>query len=92
MPNHLFRSFWLQPELSPLEHLCLKSFLAHGHRFVLYSYNKVTNLPEGCVLEDARQILPEDRVFTYESSVHAGSIAPFANLFRYQLLHEYGGW
>jgi hypothetical protein len=92
MPSHLFKSFWLQRELSPLEHLCLKSFIAHGHRFVLYSYNDVGNLPEGCDLEDARQILPEDSVFAYRSSAFAGSVAAFANLFRYKLLHERGGW
>ena len=92
MSNHLFQSFWLQDELPPLEHLCIKSFIAHGHRFRLYSYADVANMPRGCEAADARLVLPEERLFYYESPHHVGSVSAFSNLFRYKLLLEHGGW
>jgi hypothetical protein len=72
--------------------LCITSFIAHGHRFALYSYNEIERLPEGCVLKDARAILPEDAVFGYRTGPVVGSPAAFANLFRYKLLLDRGGW
>jgi Alpha 1,4-glycosyltransferase conserved region len=92
MPTHHFQSFWLQPRLTPLEDLCISSFIAHGHRFTLYSYNEIERVPEGCVLEDARTVLPEDAVFGYRTGPVVGSPAAFANLFRYKLLLDRGGW
>src|SRR6478736_339351 len=47
-----FRSFWYRGALSPYEHLCLKSFVAKGHDFTLYSYDKI-EVPRGVRLEDA---------------------------------------
>jgi hypothetical protein len=78
--------------LSPLEHLCIKSFLTHGHRFVLYVYGEVKNVPPGCALEDATTILPEERVFLQRSGMHVGSPSTFSNQFRYELLRARGGW
>jgi hypothetical protein len=92
MPSQVVQSFWYQQELSPLEHLCIKSFLRHGHGFVLYSYADVRNVPAGCIIEDAAEILPEERVFMYRSGHAAGSVSAFANLFRYKLLHDRGGF
>src|SRR5436305_6172626 len=92
MPAQHFQSFWFQPQLTPLEDLCITSFIAHGHRFTVYSYNEIERLPEGCTLEDARAILPEDALFGYSSGPLVGSPAAFANLFRYKLLLDRGGW
>jgi hypothetical protein len=78
--------------LSPLEHLCIKSFLAHGHTFVLYTYEEVDNVPFGCAIEDARTILPEERVFLVGSGIHIGSACTFSDVFRYELLRARGGW
>ncbi len=49
-------------------------------------------MPAGADLRDASEILPRDRVFCYSSGPGAGSVAAFANLFRYALLAKYGGW
>ena len=87
-----FRSFWFGGPLSPLEHLCLKSFLANGHRFQLYAYDEVENLPEGCELLDAASVVARDRLFFYAHGDHAGTPAGFSNLFRYTLLDRAGGW
>jgi hypothetical protein len=92
VPAQHFQTFWLQPRLSPLEYLCLASFVAHGHELTLYSYERIANVPPGCRLEDARELLPQDAVFTYPGGPLAGSVAAFANLFRYKLLRDRGGW
>ena len=87
-----FRSFWFGKTLSPVEHLCIKSFLAQGHRFQLYAYDEVENLPEGCQLLDAGTVVDRERLFLYAHGDHAGTPAGFANLFRYTLLDRDGGW
>jgi hypothetical protein len=88
---HEFRSLWVGERISPLEYLCIESFLAHGHRYVLYAYGPVAGLPPECELADAGTVLPEEDVFYYGGK-HAGSPAGFANLFRYRLLAHRGGW
>jgi hypothetical protein len=90
--GQVFQSLWLGARLSPLEHLCVKSFLAHGHRFVLYSYDQVDNVPPGTVVEDARAILPADDVFRHDLGSHAGQAGGFSDRFRYELLRARGGW
>jgi hypothetical protein len=90
--THTFQSFWFGPRLSPLEHMCVKSFLAHGHAFILYAYDDVENVPDGCTVEDARAILPREDFFQVQSGDHIGSPSPFSDRFRYELLRAYGGW
>ena len=86
-----FQSFWFGDRLGPCQELCLKSFIDHGHEFDLYSYAQV-RVPTGVRLRDASEILPRDEVFFYPRGKGAGSPACFANLFRYRLLLERGGW
>lgn len=85
------RSFWHRGPLPVRTWLCLKSFIDHGHRFVLYSYDE-PRVPPGVLLLDARTILPESDVFLYATGPGQGSVAAFSNVFRYKLLWEYGGW
>src|SRR5436190_6152307 len=87
-----FRSFWFGKALSPIEHLCVKSFLAQGHRFQLYAYDEVENLPQGCELLDASTVVDRDRLFLYAHGDHAGTPAGFSCLFRYTLVDRDGGW
>lgn len=87
-----FQSLWLGTRLSPLEQLCITSFVAHRHKFILYSYADVENLPQGCELRDARMIVPEEGVFFHRSGIHVGSPAGFSDRFRYELLRRRGGW
>lgn len=92
MTTHVFQSLWLGDRLSPLEQLCIGSFVAHRHRFILYSYAEVENVPTGIELEDARNIVPEEGVFFHRSGIHLGSPAGFSDRFRYELLRVRGGW
>ncbi|TMK66990.1 MAG: hypothetical protein E6G60_01690 [Actinobacteria bacterium] len=88
------QSLWIGPELSTLERLSLTSFVQNGHRVHLYIYDDVAGIPPGVVRRDARKILPADRIFRYgpEAGEGEGSVAAFANVFRYKLLSDRGGW
>jgi len=86
-----FQSFWLGCVLRPCEMLCMKSFIDHGHEFDLYSYESPA-VPEGVRLLKADEILPRSEVFFYRSGRGRGSVACFANMFRYRLLLLRGGW
>jgi hypothetical protein len=92
MPRGLFQSFWHGPHLSPLEHLCICTFLDAGHEFCLYAYDEVGNVPRTCRVEDAATIVPRDELFLHREGIHVGSIGAFSDLFRYRLLLERGGW
>lgn len=87
----IFRSFWYGKPLSPYQQLCLKSFVDHGHEFVLYSYDRV-DVPAGVELKDAAELFPRGRVFFYSDGPGAGSVSAFSNLFRYRLLYDQGDW
>ncbi len=88
-----FQSFWFGDSLPPYQQLAMKSFVDHGHDYVLYSY-KQFDAPKGIMLRDANLILPASRIFFYgdRAGVGRGSVAGFSNLFRYHLLHGFGNW
>ncbi len=88
-PQEPIQGLWIGARLSTLERLTIRSFQCHGHAFHLYVYDEVAAVPRGTVLHDASAIMPASRIFRYSPSA---SYAGFANLFRYQLLHERGGW
>ena len=79
--------FWAYGRLSRLERLSVTSFLDHGYRVVLWSYEPPGNAPRSADLRDARELVAEECVFTYRN----GSYAAFANLFRYKVLSRFGG-
>src|SRR4051794_2405253 len=91
MPKHLFQSFWWGP-LSPYERLCLNSFIDRGHTFDLYTYDPNLAVPAGVQLLDAAAILDQSEFFVYDNEPGRGSPSAFANLFRYKLLRDKGGW
>ena len=92
MARHTFQSFWWGDALSPYEVLCLKSFIACGYGFDLYTFDRDIVVPEGVRVCDASEIIEQDQLFVYEQGFGKGSPAAFANLFRYKLLAERGGW
>jgi len=87
-PNsHVLRSLWIGSKLGVLERLCARSWIHHGHRFELYVYDDVGVVPDGVVLKDANAVIPEREVFLWRESY-----AIFADLFRWALLYEQGGY
>ena len=78
-------SLWIGDELSWLEQLCLQSFLDNGHEVVLYSYDKVKNVPSGVQLADAAEILPAEKIIRH---ARTGSPAYHADVFRLHMLRD----
>jgi len=79
-------------ELKLLERLSIASFLANGHPYHLYVYEEPADIPKGVDLHDANTIIPREHIFTYPYGKAKGGLGGFANLFRYRLLSEKGGW
>ena len=95
--NLTVNSMWIGKTLSTCELLTIKSFINNGHRFVLWAYDEIeTPLPEGTVVKDATEIIPREKVFSYNHTNQfghgKGSYAGFSDIFRYKLLYMYGGW
>ncbi|WP_108882206.1 ATP-grasp fold amidoligase family protein [Anderseniella sp. Alg231-50] len=92
MKQSRVQSFWYGEKLSQYETMCINSFLANGHEFDVYSYTPDLNVPHGCNLVDAAEIMPESEVVFYQHGDGKGSVSLFSNLFRYNLLFQKGGW
>lgn len=94
--NKIVHGLWIGEKLSPLELLCIRSFLNAGHQFYLWTYQPIHNLPSETKQMDANFILPHNKVFSYSNfnkyGHGKGSYAGFSDIFRYKLLYEYGGW
>jgi len=86
------QGLWIGESLSPMEQLGIRSFLANGHDFHLYTYQPLECVPSGTVLKDANEILSESSIFTRQTGAGKGSLSGFTNFFRYELLHRRGGW
>ena len=90
--GQLFQSFWWGGPLSPYEWLSLKSFVDFGHDFDLYSFDPHIVVPAQVRVRDAAELASGAEFFVYEHGFGKGSPAGFANMFRYKLLAERGGW
>jgi hypothetical protein len=96
-PEKHVHGLWIRGPLSPMEWLTIHSFIYHGFTFYLWTYEKEPyTLPENAFKKDAREIIPENKIFTYQSTNQfghgKGSFAGFSDIFRYALLYKYGGW
>ena len=79
--------FWAYGKLTKLEKLSVASFVKQGYEVNLWTYGDMPNAPIGCMVQDARNILPESSVFLNQR----GSYAGFSDLFRYAVLSSIGG-
>lgn len=89
----VIQQLWVGNELSYIEFLSIRSFIACGHQTHLYTYDANIKAPAGCVIKDARDILPESEIFAHSPRAgrSSGSLAGFADLFRWKLIYEKGG-
>jgi hypothetical protein len=94
MEYPVVQTLWVGGDLSRMERLCLSSFVDTGHEVRLYVYDAVDNVPQGVKVMDASEILPRDKLWRYGPAARegAGSWAGAANLFRYALLFQQGGY
>lgn len=94
--NDEFHSLWIGKYLGETELLTLHSFAAHGHHIKLWVYDTPKHVPKFVELRDANKIIPSSEVFHYDKfgkiDWGRGSYGGFSDIFRYKLLHEYGGW
>lgn len=87
--NNIIQGLWIGSRLSTMEQLSITSFLRHGHEFHLYVYDEVKEVPPGTAIKDANDILPASAIFQYKNRP---SYAGFADVFRFKLLYDHGGW
>jgi hypothetical protein len=85
--TNTMQSLWIGKQLSRLEVLSIRSFLANGHKYHLYTYEDL-KVPRGVVLKDARAILGKKHLHRQVG----GCRVHFSDLFRYKLLADRGGW
>jgi hypothetical protein len=85
-------TFWHGEPLNAYQLLCLRSFVDCGHHVVLFSYDPSLALPAWIERRDAAEILPPERMLDHQSGRGPETFAAHVNLFRYSLLHRYGGW
>lgn len=90
--NNTIQSLWIGNKISIVEKLSMASFIRNENNYHLYAYNEIPGLPEGVKIFDANEILPEEDVFCYQTSIGKGSYSAFSNYFRYKLLYEKGGF
>jgi hypothetical protein len=79
----IMASLWIGGSLSYIEQVCLKSFVDHGHRMILYTYGDVGCVPPGVEVMDANLIFPNDNYIVHAKS---GSPAVHADAFRYRMI------
>jgi len=65
----------------------MRSFLINEHPFHLYIYEDVGNVPDGVIVKDAKEILPEGMIFKVR-----GGYSSFSDFFRWKLVRDRGGW
>lgn len=82
-----FASFWAGGSLSAYESACLSSIVQRGHELTLYSYSKITNVPDGVREGDAREIVEERFVHGFLIKGKP-SLSHFSDLFRYRLFEQ----
>lgn len=78
-------SFWMGDRLSFIEILCLKSFVDLGHKFTLYTYEDIINVPKGVELVDGEKIVPRA---DFEEFKSLDAAAVFSDKFRIYMLSK----
>lgn len=86
--NKFIQSLWIGERLSPMELLCINSYLQNDHEFHLYTYSRIDNIPKGVKVCDANEIINKDKIFRDSHE----EFASFSDYFRYKLLFSKGGW
>lgn len=86
----IVNSFWLGETITPLNELCIESWLKKGCSYNLYTYGKInTNLNVNIL--DANQVVSKKEYFTYHHGISKRTPVAFSNLFRAELLYQKGG-
>ena len=79
--------FWAKSPISPLESLCMRSFLRNKYELWVWTYDEKLQLPDGVFLKNANELIDESELFLNQR----GSYAGFSDYFRYKVLNTFGG-
>jgi hypothetical protein len=83
--------FW-HGNLSLYEYGCISSFVKNNFNVNVWSYDQL-KLPNGATHMDASKVLSKDLLFNFEMPKgNVGSIAAFSDLFRLEVIKNFGGW
>jgi hypothetical protein len=85
--------FWSHALPSEMANLALRSMIRQGHPVKLYTYDDVATMqalvPPGVIVADAGSVVERS---LYQHAVVQSEIRYFSDIFRYAVLHEFGGW
>src|SRR5208282_2715907 len=84
--NRIMRGVWFGPKLGPMQQLCVKSYMDHGHEFHLYISEPTEGIPDGAIVKDANAIVPQSARARFTCHSH------FSDYFRVLLILKEGGW
>lgn len=94
----IVHTLWVRGQLSKLECLTIKLLQKHGHEVHLWSFDKIDNAPEGTVLRNAAEVLPEESIFTFKGAPVSGipkggigSLSHWSDQFQLKVLYKEGG-
>ena len=83
--------FWHGKPLSIYEWCCISSFVNHGFKSKLWTFEKF-HVPKGVEIHDTTRFYSKDHIQTFTQAGVKGSLASFASAFRLDLLKEEEGW
>lgn len=75
--------FWVRGHLGPLHTGCIKSFLKHGHRVRLHSFEEIPDAPSGIEFFDATQLMDRVDIVAHRKT---NSLALVSDVYRYRIL------
>ncbi len=81
-------ALWIGNSLGKISESCLKSFVMRGHKVFLHVYDKIENVPQGIIIQDANLTISKDKIIKHKQT---GSYALFSDIFRYALLKRVEG-
>ena len=70
--NKVANSLWIGDELSPQHVISINSFIQNGFKYNLYTYDGVKNIPSGVNVLDGNVILPESKIWYYNTGFNKG--------------------
>ena len=87
-------NFFWHGDISDIQKLCWNSFLNFHNNINIWCYDEIKDYEKFC--KDANQIIPQDKLF-YSNNPWGDInkkelITPFADMFRYKLMNDIGGW
>ena len=86
-PGQGFGAFWASGPLASLEQACLASIQRRGYHLTLFSYDPISNVPEGITTAHAEEIVTRKML---NRIIYNGKpdLTHFSDLFRYELIAQ----